>query len=165
MPGGLRSRTIYEATFTAVAATVQVNLDRYLDLSCAEALYVEFQVTDAQLAAGDILSLTLEDTFDGSKWNQRIKFANVLGNATEPIIQRATVNQGPVLNSTEEVLVTSGSASGSALTASTVQNGPFPGILKTSAGPQPTFRLNYTVTSVSAPSFTGTVKINALSRY
>lgn len=164
MSGTLKTRTIHDTTFTAVAATAQENLWKYLDLSRAEALSIEVQVTDAQVAAGDILSIRLEDTFDGTKWNERIRFTNVLGNATEPIIMRATVNQGLTLNSTEEMLVTSGSASGSGLTAGTVQNGPFPPLLKTSAGPQPTFRINYTVTSASAPSFTGTIKINALSR-
>jgi hypothetical protein len=164
MPGTVKSTCVHEETFTAVAASTTSSLWKYLDLSQAEALYIELQVTDAQVAAGDILSVRIEDTFDGTKWNERVRFANVLGNITEPMIQRATVNQGPVLNSTEEVLTTSGSASGSGLTAGTVQNGPFPNQLRTSAGPQPTFRINYTVTSASAPSFTGTIKINTLSR-
>jgi hypothetical protein len=162
--GRLITRRVHKEVLSAVAATTTTNLWEYLDLSHAESLTLEVKITAAGTAAGDILNVSLEDTVDGSNWNTRIRFDDLLGNMTEPEIRRATIHQSGDLASTEEMYELTSSTGASEIAEGSVVNGPFPGICRTSAGPTPSWRLVYEVTSASAPEFTGVVTLLATSR-
>jgi ribosomal protein L31 len=162
--GRLISRKVHKESFTAVAVTTTTNINQYLDLSNAEALTLEVKITAAGAAAGDILNVSLEDTVDGSNWNTRIRFDDLLGNMTEPEIRRASIIQIVSLASTEEMYETTGSTGATETPEGSVVNGPFPGICRTSSGITPAWRIVYEVTSASAPSFTGTATLIATTR-
>lgn len=162
--GTLASRNVFDYAFGPLTADTTVSMNPY-DLSHAEALVCELIVSAAATAAGDILDVRIQNTFDGTYWNTVIRFDAILGNVTEPEIRRATVNQVVDLASTEEQYETTDSTGATDISAGTVRNGPFPPPYKTAAGRQPNWRVFFDITSASAPSFTGTLKIAALGRY
>jgi len=163
--GRLVSRIVHDESLSAITADTTTNLNPYMDLSHAEAITVEVVITAAATAVGDILSVSLEDTIDGTYWNTRIRFEDLLGNMTEPEIRRATIHSvGADIASTEEYYETTDSTGATEIAKGSVVNGPFPGICRTASGPAASWRLVYDVTSASSPSFTGTCKVIATSR-
>ena len=163
--GSFKTRRIHKESFSAIDATTITEISEFMDLSNADALTLEVKVTTAATAAGDILNVSLEDTIDGSNWNTRIRFDDLLGNMTEPEIRRATISQTVDLASTEEMYETTGSTSATETPEGSVVNGPFPGICRLSTGPTPAWRIVYEVTSATAPEFTGTTTLLATTRY
>jgi hypothetical protein len=140
-----------------------------LDLSPARALTLEAIITTANTDASDTLDIRLQDTSDGVTWNTRIRLLQMIGtlspSATAPEYQRSVVSADVLLTTPEENYEPTGSVSATDLTAGTVRNGPFVPPLRTSAGRQPSHRIQIIATEggASNQSWIGKVYLSALT--
>lgn len=127
MTGG---RVIQDITLPATSTgtgTKQTTVFDPLDLSRARQLEATLKVTAAATGASDVLDVHIQDTDDGTNWNDRIRFAAVAGNASVPTIQRAVLTNSIALQSSEKDYTESTST----LAAGVVINGPFPPPVRT----------------------------------
>lgn len=155
----------YSVDTGAGSATTNVNLDAF-DLSGASALILRGSMSKTDTDAGDTLAITLQSTFDALTWTDRARLGNFTGDmsaaATTPEVLVAVVHQGDAIDSTEEAYEPSGSLGGSAIAAGSVLNGPFPGLLRTALGRQPSWRVNIVWTDADSDGdMEGTIEVYA----
>lgn len=139
MPLATRECFRYDLNTGAGAQTITQSFPT-LDLSHAAAIKFVIRITKADADAGDTLNITFEDTWDaGVTWNERARSREFIGSespsTTAPETQELTIQQLiPLAAVGEEALEPSGSGGGSALSATSVRNGPFPRTQRSTAG-------------------------------
>lgn len=162
----MAARRIFKYDFAALTTTTTVPLNPD-DLSRASQLLLSLQLTTIGTAAGDKLDIRLQDTVHGTIWNTRARFTQVIGtdsaSTSAPKNFRMALTQAIALEDPEEGYETTGSSGGTDLPARSVRNGPFPGVLRTSTGRGSSWRVTFTVTSATSPTFTGNLTIDAVT--
>lgn len=161
------ARRIHRQTFSFAAAGTNItSLDAH-DLSHAQAINLELDVTTIAGAAGDILDVKLQSTRDGTEWNTRIRSHRVLGNTTAPRYFQYNLQQHVLIAQTEQAYETPDSTGQSEIAAAQVVNGPFPGLRRLTTTQAPglsmrtnSWRLVFVVTSVGTASFAGTLLLS-----
>ena len=130
-------------------------------------------MTKAATDVGDIFSLHFQcSSDDGTTWNDRAVFPNILGNiaptptATAPITRRMVISQIRDIASTDSSYTPSGSADGVALTGGQRIDGPFPPISRESGVRKANWRWSIVQTDANANAdFRGTLNVYAVSEY
>jgi hypothetical protein len=155
----------YDFTIAAGSGTTTVNLNPD-SLGHARALTVEVSLTTIGTDAIDSLDFRLQEAADG-QFQDRLRLTAIAGNtsasSSAPRVYRGVILADATIQASEKVYEVSGS-SGTAITAGTTVNGPFVGMRRTSAGRQPSWRMQFVVTDADADaSFIGTVTIWATS--
>lgn len=167
-------RSVFEYTIDLTgAATTNVELPA-LDLSRARALRGFLKITSAATAAGDTLDIRFQETHDQVVWDTRWRHTVQVGNSgasgtapeTETIV---LLCRGYPEQANERVWEETGSGGSSDLSAGTVRNGPLARRVrrgtKIAVAPygavEPSHRVQFVVTSASAPVFAGSYLIEA----
>lgn len=145
--------------------TITDNLNRNLDLSGCQAISVRMVITAADTDAADELEVALQASFDGTEWDDRIRFEPVLGDtspsASAPEVRVATIQQKVDMASTEEMYEETDSA-GADLTPGSVRNGTFPPPARDENGRIVSWRLKIDVTDAdSNAGYEGTIYVYA----
>lgn len=122
MTGGRVIQDISLPATSVGTGTKQTTVFDPLDLSRARQMEATLKVTAAATGGSDFLDVRIQDTDDGTNWNDRIRFIAVAGNASVPQLQRAVITNSIVLQSSEKDYIESTSTLG----AGVVINGPFP---------------------------------------
>ena len=147
------------------SGTTTVNLPP-LDLSSAQALMIELQLTTVDTDAADSLDVKLQDTSDGTVWNTRCRFPLITGDQSPTEAMRMVIQNHVMIASTEESYRNTGAALGVEIAAGAVVNGPFPPPVRNSDGRSTAWRLQFVrVDADSDADWVGTVTIWALSDY
>lgn len=133
---------ISSAAVTAAGTSSTVTLPRD-----TKSVIVQLDVTAAATEVGDILAMWLQGTVDGTNFYDLGRFADVLGNGGAKrylmVISREYTPESELITPTDATM-----------TASTVNQGPFPDKL----------RMKYTVTDAGGDnaSFTFSVSLNSI---
>lgn len=148
------------------AGTTNLNLDP-MSYSRAVSLVGEIIITSAATAAGDTLTVRLQETPDGVQWDTRWCHTAQVGNSgastTAPESERVVLQCDVPLQTAERLYEPTGSAGGTDLSAGTVRNGPLLGRRRAATAPggglSASHRLQFVVAQTSAAAFTGTYTI------
>ncbi len=137
----------FKTIISSAAATASGTSEEFSFLKGTKSLIVQLDVTAAATDVGDILAVWLQGTVDGTNFYDLGRFADVLGNGGTKrylmILNREYAAESEIVTPTDATM-----------SASTVNQGPFPD----------TLRIKYTVTDAGTDnaSFTFSVKINAI---
>lgn len=147
---------------SAISATTTVVMHDPLDLSRARNLKLFLAVPAAASTSSDTLDVIVQDTQNGVTWNDRGRFALVLGNqnVTTPYTREMNLLQDCDLNTGEREYQSTGSQGGSDIPSGTVLNGTFWPPYRDAGGKHPNWRCRFVVTNNSGvASFTASVSI------
>lgn len=160
------TRRIFKYSFNIAAssATTTVNLNPD-DLSTAKSLTWEISFSTIDTDAGDTLNVKLQDTNDGTTWNTRARFPQFTGNQSPTEVWRQHILNSIPITTDDSSQEPTGSAGATELLAGLVLNGPFPGLLRTTAGGRlPSWRVQFVaVDADSDASWIGTLTISVTS--
>lgn len=142
--------------------TITVNLDPF-DLSRVLWLDIVLSLTTLDTDAGDTLDVFLEETLDGSTWDQRWHSHQFTGDMSPTEVRRYRISAQNTLDSSDEAYETTGSAGGSNLPAGSVRNGPLAPRLPGTSAPfrsRTTHRVRLVVVDTGSDArFAGTLRI------
>lgn len=155
-----------ELTYTFdITSTTTTNFDP-VDFSGCKNISFRLELTTAATDAGDTLNTKVQCTWDKqTTWDDRARLPQYLGtatvSATAPETEELTVSRDAPLMGTEEVVEPSGSAGGTAASASTVRNGPFPPKQRNSTGLLANWRMVQTVVDAGSANahFAGNLRV------
>lgn len=127
--------------------TITLNLDPH-DLSRAKMIRAQLTLTTMDAASDDTLDVFLDETREGTYWNERLHSHQLDGSMTPTEIREYVVSADTPLDTTDEAYESTGSAGASDLAAGSVRNGPFAPKLPGTSGPwapQTTHRVRFVV--------------------
>jgi hypothetical protein len=142
-------------TYTGTITATGTEVLPAFNISNADEIQLVATLTgNAAAAAGDKIDIVLQSKTQNGIWDDRIRLRQLLGNMSSGEGDQGTVQKFGTFSDTEEAGEQSGSTGGSGLSAGTVKNGPFPPpFVAVGLAPASSWRLSWTVTSASAPSF------------
>lgn len=146
--------------------TITLNLDPH-DLSRAKWLDITVTMTTLDAASDDLCDIFLDETFDGTNWDERWHSHQFTGAMSPTEIRRYRILADDIPDATDLAYETTGSAGGSSLSAGTVRPGPFAPKLQATSAPwtlQTTHRVRIVIDDDDSDArFAGNLRITAYS--